>query len=95
MTEDPDTGDDLHPLRAAREAVGLTRAELAHRVGCSARTVEAIERWERRRSPAMDEAFERALLRAALAKIADVEQAVAACARLDHATSDDGSGVRL
>ena len=33
----------------------------------------------------MWERFEQALLRAALARIADVEQAVAACARLDHA----------
>jgi hypothetical protein len=42
----------------------------------------------------MRERFERALLRAASARIDDVEQAVAACARLDHAARDDGGCLR-
>ena len=81
-------------LRAAREACGLSRPELALRVGCSPRMVEKIEQGECGASPAMWERIERALVRSAAAHITDVEQAVAGCARLDEATCDD-HGVRV
>ena len=89
------TGPGTHSLRIAREAVGLTRAELAQGAGCSARFVEAVERGECDASPAMWERCERALLRAALARVDRIEDAVAACTRLDRAAHDvnDGAGV--
>jgi transcriptional regulator with XRE-family HTH domain len=84
----------VHPLRLARQAVGFTRAELALASGISARMVRAVETGEKRPSQRTGEAFEKALLRAALAKIADVEQAVAACARLDQAAGHGNGRVR-
>ena len=72
-------------LRAARESCALTRVELALASGISVRMVRAVEAGEKCPSQRTAEAFERALLRAALARIANVEQAVAACARLDAA----------
>jgi transcriptional regulator with XRE-family HTH domain len=86
------TASELPGLRAARESVGMTRGELAVASGVSSRMIKAVEIGEKRPSKRTMEAFERALLRAALAKIADVERAVAACARLD-ATRDDSGGV--
>lgn len=36
--------EDIHPLKAAREARGLNRETLASRAGVSMKTVELIER---------------------------------------------------
>jgi DNA-binding XRE family transcriptional regulator len=83
----------MSTLRAAREACNLSRVELAHRVGCSPRTIEAIEQGERDASPAMWGRLEQALVRSAAAHITDVRAAVAACAHLDHAdAAPNGNG---
>ena len=81
----------VHPLRAGRQAVGMTRGELAVASGMNARMVEAVEMNETRPSRATSEAFERASPKAALARLDLVEDAVAA-ARLDAAA--DSSKVR-
>jgi transcriptional regulator with XRE-family HTH domain len=79
-------------LRAARESVGMGRAELAVASGLSRRMVEAVERGECGASQATAAAFEKALLRAALARVDRIEDAIAAVARLDAAA--DSSEVR-
>lgn len=79
-------------LRAAREAVGFTRGELAVACGISARMVEALEVGECGPSPATGERLERALLRAAPARLDRIEDAVSGVARLDAAVVNNENG---
>lgn len=78
-----------HPVRVARESVGLTRAELAISTGISTRMIRAVELGERRPSTRTSEAIERGLLRAALARLDSLEAAIFAIAALEEAVDTE------